>query len=625
MKKDELIQRIKEEKNRLFDENNNTDETAEFFQKFQNSFNSNTIENIIHMDIFDFIIAHMTFYSKKYSFQEIADVINQFKESYKDNTSKFLLLVSIIDESLNEVISNQKNKELENTNLLDLGKKDKNAKKNIKFLKKIKEINQIDIESFVNFYFEDRDISFDMMSLVTAFLYTQEIFNIYQFSIDEFEKQYHHKPSEKESEKIFSEIASSRVDISKIKGELKNIERYASTIISADKNRKRKARKELNLYMYIETWLKSNENKKEITNLPKEITQIKNKELSHHILEYVYEHNMNEYHHLKENYDHLLLNSYNQYRLLFDRYGINIDSYNIDITKDIKDVESILTMLYSLDIKSVKDIISIVNDSKIEIVKNIQELAHKGYISNHFVKEQPSIFSSNYLNLISNIELYQSENLSVSNICSMESTLDKDTILIKKNIQILKDYQLFSKISQAQSKNFMLDEQLEEKIDRILELGLETYLQEDLGLLNQDLNSFKRIIVLQRLNIPIDDISQLYCILENQKFVVPDCDIDNYIFDANKYDISQIEDNTISKNDFYKLLEKYQHTKLTYNIDGIFISKNKIQRNLNRISGNKVTSKEQLNSILSNTTLEKEEIETIKKIILPNEKVKKIK
>ena len=171
----------------------------------------------------------------------------------------------------------------------------------------------------------------------------------------------------------------------------------------------------------------------------------------------------------------------------------------------------------------------------------------------------------------------------------------------------------------------MLDEQLEEKIDRILELGLETYLQEDLGLLNQDLNSFKRIIVLQRLNIPIDDISQLYCILENQKFVVPDCDIDNYIFDANKYDISQIEDNTISKNDFYKLLEKYQHTKLTYNIDGIFISKNKIQRNLNRISGNKVTSKEQLNSILSNTTLEKEEIEKIKKIILPNEKVKKIK
>ena len=193
----------------------------------------------------------------------------------------------------------------------------------------------------------------------------------------------------------------------------------------------------------------------------------------------------------------------------------------------------------------------------------------------------------------------------------MENTLDKDTMLIKKNIQILKDYQLFEKIVQSNSKEFMIEEDLDKKIDRILELGLETYLQQDLNLLNQDIDSFKRIIILKRLNIPIEDISELYSILENKKFVISNQDIDNYIFDANKYSNKQIENCNLSKQEFISSLEEFKNTELTYSFDGVFISKNKVIRNINNIENDNLSNKNQLDAVISETILDDFEYEKI--------------
>lgn len=598
MQKEELLKEIEEEKINLFAENNKTDEQVEFFKKFNDYFNSSTIETIINIDIFDFITAYLTAYSKKYSFQEIEKVINQCKLTYENSVSEFLFLMDNIQDII------EKSNDINDT-------KQKELKNNIKFIDNIKNKTQIDIDSLMTFYFENDMIAENMMGLVMAFLCTQNLYSLYKESIKIFEKQFNHKATEKEQEQILLKISSLPIKIKDIKEEFKNLERYTKTVISKDKNDKRKTRKELDLYMYIETWIKSNKNKNEIINIPKEITQIKNKDLSNRILKYVYEYNIKEYSNLKKEYDYLLSNSYNQYRLLFERYNINLTDYNIDITKNIKDVESMLEILYSLNFKDTKDIISIINNSTIEIVKNIQNLVNEGYISTNLITENIGVFSNSYINIIQNIELYQSENLSISNINKMENTLDKDTMLIKKNIQILKDYQLFEKIVQSNSKEFMIEEDLDKKIDRILELGLETYLQQDLNLLNQDIDSFKRIIILKRLNIPIEDISELYSILENKKFVISNQDIDNYIFDANKYSNKQIENCNLSKQEFISSLEEFKNTELTYSFDGVFISKNKVIRNINNIENDNLSNKNQLDAVISETILDDFEYEKI--------------
>ena len=598
MQKEELLKEIEEEKINLFAENNKTDEQVEFFKKFNDYFNSSTIETIINIDIFDFITAYLTAYSKKYSFQEIEKVINQCKLTYENSVSEFLFLMDNIQDII------EKSNDINDT-------KQKELKNNIKFIDNIKNKTQIDIDSLMTFYFENDMIAENMMGLVMAFLCTQNLYSLYKESIKIFEKQFNHKATEKEQEQILLKISSLPIKIKDIKEEFKNLERYTKTVISKDKNDKRKTRKELDLYMYIETWIKSNKNKNEITNIPKEIIQIKNKDLSNRILKYVYEYNIKEYSNLKKEYDYLLSNSYNQYSLLFERYNINIAEYNINITKNIKDVESMLEILYSLNFKDTKDIISIINNSTIEIVKNIQNLVNEGYISTNLITKNIGVFSNSYINIIQNIELYQSENLSISNINKMENTLDKDTMLIKKNIQILKDYKLFEKIVQPNSKEFMIEENLDKKIDRILELGLETYLQQDLNLLNQDIDSFKRIIILKRLNIPIEDISELYSILENKKFVISNQDIDNYIFDANKYSNKQIENCNLSKQEFISSLEEFKNTELTYSFDGVFISKNKVIRNINNIENDNLSNKNQLDAVISETILDDFEYEKI--------------
>ena len=195
MQKEELLKEIEEEKINLFAENNKTDEQVEFFKKFNDYFNSSTIETIINIDIFDFITAYLTAYSKKYSFQEIEKVINQCKLTYENSVSEFLFLMDNIQDII------EKSNDINDT-------KQKELKNNIKFIDNIKNKTQIDIDSLMTFYFENDMIAENMMGLVMAFLCTQNLYSLYKESIKIFEKQFNHKATEKEQEQILLKISS---------------------------------------------------------------------------------------------------------------------------------------------------------------------------------------------------------------------------------------------------------------------------------------------------------------------------------------------------------------------------------------------------------------------------------
>lgn len=611
----ELLQQIEDEKKYLFNKTNNVDEEVEFFKEFKPNFSSSIINSLINIDIFDFITAFIISNNQDFSFEEVKYAVEQMREICSDNSMKFLFLISNIDTILKEMSIDEFQNKQKSINFFNKNKKLKTA------LKIINSFDEEKIYPFMKIHSSDKDLIYKMGALVLPLFEVRKSYDTYQRAKLKAKFKNNIELSEKEGEILFSQITALRYKLDNINEEFKSIERYGDKVISKDKNEKRKIRKELNFYMYLSTWLKDNKNKKEITTTPKEINQIRNKELSISILKYIYCHNMNEYNNLNKEYNELLSNSYNKYHLLFSKYKIDISNYNIDISKDIKQVENMLEIIHNIGIKSPECIISITNNSKPEIVENIKNLFQKGYISEKFIIENIDIFNENYLNLISNIELFKSENLSISNIRKLETTLNKDTIIIQKNIDILKEYDLFSKVSSSSNFNFMTDEQLEDKIDNILELGLEQFLEEDLNLLNKDKETLKKVIILKRLNIPINNMKELESILEKQNSILKDDSIDNYIFDINNYNpFENLEEKLVTKDEFYKTLGIYNNTKRTYNINGIFISKNKVKRYIDNIDCDNLSSKEQLNSIIEKTILDKDELENITKCLFYKEK-----
>ena len=110
-----------------------------------------------------------------------------------------------------------------------------------------------------------------------------------------------------------------------------------------------------------------------------------------------------------------------------------------------------------------------------------------------------------------------------------------------------------------------------QKIDFTLELGLEPFLEENLGLLNYDYVIFQRIRILQGLNIEVSK-EELEQVLKADRFIVSDEEINKYLklvsVSRNMLDEMRILPEDITK------------TKRCYQYHDIYFSKNKVDRNL---------------------------------------------
>ena len=76
--------------------------------------------------------------------------------------------------------------------------------------------------------------------------------------------------------------------------------------------------------------------------------------------------------------------------------------------------------------------------------------------------------------------------------------------------------------------SFLEQDDLMQKIDFTLELGLEPFLEENLGLLNYDYVIFQRIRILQGLNIEVSK-EELEQVLKADRFIVSDEEINKYL------------------------------------------------------------------------------------------------
>lgn len=146
-------------------------------------------------------------------------------------------------------------------------------------------------------------------------------------------------------------------------------------------------------------------------------------------------------------------------------------------------------------------------------------------------------------------------------------------------------------------------------IDTLLELGYEQNLEKSIGILNYR-DRFNRLRLLKSLNIPVETTDEMLAVLTTDKFIVPDSNIDSYLYNAAKFylpsTVTITDEHKVKSTDLARL-EEFDASKRTYEIAGVPISKNKVIRNLSRLSPTGKTKDRLIYSVLIGSTLTDEE------------------
>lgn len=405
-----------------------------------------------------------------------------------------------------------------------------------------------------------------------------------------------------------------------LNNELTVIDQRIRVLKSEIKEQKKKARKELEAYERLERELK-----KEPTGIIRtqhQLTaQIQNEEIKKKVLQFIYEQNEGYYQEIERTYQQLTENSVTKYQALLQEYGISKDRYqDKDVMKNsLQETKEMLEVLTSLGIEDKTEIVNILKTSSKAYLDKIVSTINEGYFSKEFAKQIPSI-------LIEEQDFYSvfkgnKESIEEKKINPMMLSKDEKTWLtspeqLKTNLAILEEYQLLGSMSKTEQYSFLGKETLEATIDTILELGLEPMLDQSLDLLNYDDKKWMRIRVLKELNMIPSEKNNLIEVLEKPSFFVPEERIEEYIFEGTPRTPRETTQEEMNEEDIRKQLSSFQQTKRTYNIDGVILSKNKVDRNLRNVVQEPISTRDKIYlSLVDNTILQEQELQQIEKAI----------
>lgn len=300
---------------------------------------------------------------------------------------------------------------------------------------------------------------------------------------------------------------------------------------------------------------------------------------------------------------------------------------------DINKITKIVPFLKQIDYKmfdlySNNGIYILVN-TDYETLNIFNELLKNNIINLKFLNENPQVFfNKDILNKVEGLSsiLLNNIDLLVKNY-NLNDTYIND-LLLKQNEELESNISLLKKYSINFNKQILNNIKLIDYLDLFIDLGLGEFIINNINIINENsMDLIKRIYVAKLLEIKVIENNSINSnVLYKDNFYVTNELINEYIInntnDCIDSNIKQILDtqkrNNVVDNEPLELLN-YKKDNLTYDFDGILISKNKVLRNLNCLIDNYYSENYNqilLASIIYGSFLDKEQIEKIKQLIL---------
>lgn len=456
------------------------------------------------------------------------------------------------------------------------------------------------ISSFLKFYENDPESISVIMDLVLAH---RELKKASDFTKDLKENCYCGYTNREEKRFLESKVKlyNKVCDAKSILNEVSKIRNLVDEQRSRASKYEKNIRKELCGYDKALTLLDVSLKRREITNAKEIIKNVKDEDMKKAFLKLIYEHNKVYYEELENEYNRLNQNDSNKYVALLQKYNISFtqeDVKEIMRRNNIDDTSEIINNIVKLNLTTQN--VEILKHTSLDKFMRIKNLVDCGYISAKYLNNNEKFMwdESNLLDIYEeNISYLDNFNLNPGMFINITDVIIYSFDSFSNNLKILNDYGLLKYLKNVDNLSFLRDINLVSKIDKFLELGYESFLENDLGILN--LSNLKRLDILNSFNMPITDISTMYKVLSDQKFIIDDSKIDEYL--PNVVELSEKKNITSNLSDF-------RNTNRVYSIGDSLFSINKINRLLE--SGNSL-----YDSLFMNRKFSEEEYDNILKAL----------
>lgn len=307
-------------------------------------------------------------------------------------------------------------------------------------------------------------------------------------------------------------------------------------------------------------------------------------------LEYIYDHNKKASDKLEQELVKARSNSIVVYQHLLSETGIILteESYDKFSFRTKEEIEQITKIAKRYGITDSNSIYQMLISANTETFSNIEKLHEKGIISKAFIAKNPTLFtetSASYRNLMNCIKTLKDKDIPYKVLHDNSDILVVDKKLLEDKLSTLDEYGLTKAIKKTTNLRFLESENLEELLDLVIEYGYGTELNSNLNILNFSKERWLRLSILKELNELPKNTEELEEVLGNPNFIVPDHNIHEYV--------------SIPTEEYEKILrgllqeeslapfEKYTKDNLTYDINGILISRRKVERQIR--AGNKTS------------------------------------
>lgn len=596
--------RKKELKNSKFDYCEYFDEYEEFVKNNP----CNTVESFVNSDIWEVAKYLYQITEPIATLEENKETIDNFKSFFDGIDSDLccgmmglfdeLCSLGIVDEVVDFFEETGVIKGLLKINKIDF--KDNRLRDLIIDIKQVYKKDLPKISSFLKFYENDPESIAVIMDLVLAH---RELKKASDFTKDLKENGYCGYTNREEKRFLESKVKlyNKICDAKSILNEVSKIRNLVDDQRSRASKYEKNIRKELCGYDKALALLDVSLKRREITNAKEIIKNVKDEDMKKAFLKLIYEHNNVYYEELENEYNRLNQNDSNKYVALLQKYNISFtpeDVKEIMRRNNIDGTSGIIKNIVKLNLTT--HIVEILKHTSLDKFMRIKNLVDCGYISAKYLNTNEKFMwdESNLLDIYEeNISYLDNFNLNPGMFINITDVIIYSFDSFSNNLKILNDYGLIKYLKNVDNLSFLGDVNLVSKIDKFLELGYEGFLENDLGILN--LSNLKRLDILKSLNMPITDISTMYKVLCDQKFIIDDSKIDEYL--PNVVELS--EKKNINSN-----LSNFRNTNRVYSIGDSLFSINKINRLLE--SGNSL-----YDSLFMNRKFSEEEYDNILKAL----------
>ena len=571
MTKEELVSKINDEINNLEELKKADNSLLEFFANFTNKYKGIVASDFDTIDLYDLAICLFLSKRNEFTLEQAREVLLPVKQLIKISNPND---INLMCESILKIIR------LNETDLLtafisnfsisnpkEIITNTLNNNKVLEFL----ENDFLEVQNTIHDYDLDRSMIVKLVDLLKK--YGFEIWDVKRIIgniklVCDFETLIKYP-------KITEDIVYQERITKKIQKHIQYVYDQLNTLFKYNEKLKRKEssrlakidKKEQPLKEFINT-LETTTNT-EITNF-KEMIEKLPEYLRLDALKLIYMHNEKIYSDIDIKHKELSNNKKIKYQSLLNSYNINYLSSSL-LRISYEDLNKSLQLLKKFNLDN-NTIIYILENSSLSIIEEInlyleRNIINKKLIKNNYLILLPSIEHSNLTN---NIKVLEKENINPNSFIASAKILLIDNTLFSTNIEVLKKYNLLNSMKSTSNYNFLKEKDLISIIDKLLELGMEKFLEENLGLLNN--KKLDRLYILKALNIKINTSDELKSYLSLKNFYVDDENIFKYIHNG----IIPISDDEGTVD-----LDKFSSTSRTININGVIFSKNKVKRNLN--------------------------------------------